>query len=312
MMATYSFLCWLVFKVFKVKVTKWTLTTAVLGGAVLIISIIILMNYNHPYTSNARSYFVTTPIITNVSSEVTDVFVKEKTHVKEGDTLFVLDNTIFKSKVSVLLADLELAKTRLNQSKRLLKARAGSAYDVELYQAKINQINAQLEEARWRVDECVVTAPSNGLITHQRLRVGMRAVEFPLRPLMTFVSTDKQFIIAALPQNPLQRIAVGNEAEVIFDAVPGEIIKGEVINIGEVIAQGELQVSGKLYNFDTPPIQGSVPVLIEITSDISSFFIPGGAKAQVAVYSEHVKPVQIIRKTLLRMKGWMNYVFGEH
>jgi multidrug resistance efflux pump len=275
-------------------------------------SMVLLMNYNHPYTSNARSYFVSTPIITNVSSQVTEIYVKEKTHVKKGDTLFILDNTVFKSKVSVLYADLSLARTRLNQSRRLLKARAGSAYDVQLYEAEINQINAKLIEAQWRVNECVVTAPTDGLITQTRLRVGMRAVEFPLKPLMSFVSTDKKYIIAALPQNPMQRIAIGNEAEIIFDAVPGEIIKGEIINIGEVIVQGELQASGTLYNFDQVSVQGSIPVLVEITSDVSGFFIPGGAKAQVAIYSDHMEPVKIIRRMLLRMKGWLNYVFGEH
>ena len=312
MMAIYSFFCWLTFKVFKVPINKWSLTTAVLGGAVLIMSMVLLMNYNHPYTSNARSYFVSTPIITNVSSQVTEIYVKEKTHVKKGDTLFILDNTVFKSKVSVLYADLSLARTRLNQSRRLLKARAGSAYDVQLYEAEINQINAKLIEAQWRVNECVVTAPTDGLITQTRLRVGMRAVEFPLKPLMSFVSTDKKYIIAALPQNPMQRIAIGNEAEIIFDAVPGEIIKGEIINIGEVIVQGELQASGTLYNFDQVSVQGSIPVLVEITSDVSGFFIPGGAKAQVAIYSDHMEPVKIIRRMLLRMKGWLNYVFGEH
>ena len=312
MMATYSFLCWLTFKVFKVPVNKWSLTTAVMGGFVLIASMVFLMNYNHPYTSNARSYFVTTPIITNVSSVVTEVHIKEKSHVKKGDTLFILDNTIFKSKVSTLYADLNLARIRLNQSIKLYKARAGSSYDVDLYRAEVNKINAQLIDANWRVEQCIVTASSDGLITQQRLRVGMRAVEFPLRPLMSFVSTDKKYIVAALPQNPIQRIAIGNEAEIIFDAIPGVIIKGEIENIGEVISQGEVQVSGTLYNFDTHTPQGSVPVLIKITSDVSSYFIPGGAKAQVAIYSDHMEPIKIIRRMLLRMKGWLNYVFGEH
>lgn len=313
----YSLICWTIFKVFKVPVNKWTLTTAVLGGFIFIIAIVLLMNYNHPYTSNARSYFVSTPIITNVSSQVVSVHVEEQDKVKKGDTLFILDNTIFLSDVRTLEAELKLARTRLNQSERLFKAKAGSGYDVERYQAEIGKISAELLDARWRVKQCVVLAQTDGLIAQQRLRPGMRAVEFPLRPLMTFIDTEQQFIVAAMPQNPLQQLEIGNHAEIIFDAIPGKIFKGKVSEIGEFIAQGELQAYGTLHNFDSNMPhgvipQGSVPFIIELSEDASEYRIPGGAKAQAAIYSEHMAPVKVVRMVLIRMKGWLNYVFGEH
>jgi len=313
----YSLFCWIIFKIFKVPVNKWTLTTAVLGGVVFIVTTVLLMNYNHPYTANARSYFVSTPIISNVSSQVKSVHVTEQSEVKKGDTLFVLDNTIFKSKVKSLEANLGLARTRLKQSQQLYRARAGSSYDVEMYQSEIQRIQAELIEARWKVEQCIVKAPTNGMVSQQRLRPGMRAVEFPLRPLMTFIDTERNFIIAAMPQNPLQQLEIGNHVEVIFDAIPGVIIKGKVSNIADVIAQGELQTNGTLHNFDSNlphgyVPQGSVPILIEVTEDISGYRIPGGAKAQVAIYSNHMAPVKMVRMVLIRMKSWLNYVFGEH
>lgn len=313
----YSLFCWTIFKVFKVPVNKWTLTTAVLGGILFIITIMLLMNYNHPFTSNSRTYFVTTPIITNVSSQVKSVHVDEQQYVEEGDTLFTLDDTVFRSRVRSLQAELDLATKRLAQSQRLFQARAGSGYDVEMYEVQIDKIRAELQDARWRLKQCIVTAPQAGMVSHQRLRPGMRAVEFPLRPLMTFVDIDNQYIVAAIPQNPLQQLEVGNEAEVVFDAIPGKVFKARVTKIGEVIAQGELQARGDLYNFDsTAPHghipQGSVPVIIELEEDVSEYRIPGGAKSQVAIYSNHVAAVKVVRKVLIRMKGWLNYVFGEH
>lgn len=313
----YSLFCYIIFKVFKVPVNKWTLTTAVLGGISFIVTMMLLMNYNHPYTSNARSYFVSTPIISNVSSKVVSVHVTEQSKVKKGDTLFILDNTVFLSKVKSLEANLGLAKVRLKESNQLYRARAGSAYDVEMYDAEIQRIQADLIEARWKLEQCVVTAPTDGEVSQQRLRPGMRAVEFPLRPLMTFIDTERKYIIAAIPQNPLQLLEIGNHAEIIFDAVPGTIFKGKVSRIADVIAQGELQVSGTLHNFDSTSFfghipQGSVPVLIELIEDVSEYRLPGGAKAQVAIYTDHMEPVKIIRMVLIRMKGWLNYVFGEH
>lgn len=313
----YSLFCWTIFKVFKVPINKWTLTTAVLGGVIFIVTMILLMNYNHPFSSNSRSYFVTTPIISNVSSKVVTVNVSEQEKVKKGDTLFTLDPTVYVSKVDALKAKLKLSRTRLNQSQRLYSARAGSSYDVEIYQAQIAQYNAELIEAKWNVEQCIVLAPTDGLITQQRLRPGMRAVEFPLKPLMTFVHTEEHYIIAAMPQNPMQQLEVGNDAEVVFDAIPGKVFKGKVKLIFKNIAQGEVQTSGTLYNFDsTLPHgyvpQGSIPVMIELVDDVSEYFVPGGAKAQVAIYSDHMHPVKVVRMVLIRMKGWLNYVFGEH
>lgn len=313
-LATYSFFCWLIFKVFKIPVNKWTLTTAVLGGIILIVSAVLMMNYNHPYTSNARTYFVSTPMIASVNSKVTTVPVKEQQHVKKGDTLYTLDSTLFVSRYRTLIAGRKLAQTRLNESRRLARARAGSQYDVEKYQAEVESFNAQLIEARWNIDECVITAPGDGLITQVRLRPGMRSTNFPLRPLMTFIDTKKYFVVAGFPQNPMQRVAIGDEAELIFDAIPGALIKGKVARIGEALFQGEVQANGTLINLDTPQghVQGSVPIYIEITDDMSEYFLPGGAKCQVAVYTKYMHHVAVIRKMLLRMKGWTNFVFGEH
>lgn len=312
---TYSGLCWLVFKVFKVRVNQWTITTAILGGFFLIASMVVLMNYNHPYTSNARTYFVTTPIIPNVAGQVSEVLIEEQTEVKKGDVLFTLDSTVYVSKVKDLRANLAFANTRLKQSERLLRANAGSAYDVDLYKAQINQFNAKLEEARWNVEQCIIKAPSDGLVSQIRLRPGMRATPFPLRPLLSFAHTDKQYVIGAFPQNPAQRLEIGDDAEVIFDAIPGQVFHGKVVRIGEILAQGEVQANGTLINLDNHGphiVQGSIPYYIELTSDMDGYFIPGGAKAQMAIYSQYMHPVKVVRKVLLRTKSWLNYLFGEH
>ena len=51
--------------------------------------------------------------------------------------------------------------------------------------------------------------------------------------------------------------------------------------------------------------------IIEIKDDLSSFHLPAGAVGQVATYTEHWHMFAIIRRILLRMKSWMNFVFTE-
>lgn len=60
---TYAAICWTIFKVFRIPVNQWTLATAVLGGIFLISTLLLLMSYNHPYSSDGRIYFTSAPVI---------------------------------------------------------------------------------------------------------------------------------------------------------------------------------------------------------------------------------------------------------
>ena len=70
-----------------------------------------------------------------------------------------------------------------------------------------------------------------------------------------------------------------------------------------------MQVTGALLNpEDRSKSAGRAMVRIDLTDDMTGFRLPPGAVAQVAVYSEHWQPIAVVRRILLRMKSWMNYV----
>ena len=50
---------------------------------------------------------------------------------------------------------------------------------------------------------------------------------------------------------------------------------------------------------------------IDVEEDLSKYQIPPGAAGMVAIYTEHFHHVSMIRKILLRMRSWQNYVFLE-
>jgi hypothetical protein len=56
---------------------------------------------------------------------------------------------------------------------------------------------------------------------------------------------------------------------------------------------------------------GRAVAVIDILDDVSQYQIPLGAAAQVALYTEHWHHVALIRKILLRMRSWQNYIFME-
>lgn len=74
---TYVALAWAVFKIFRIPVNKWTVPTAALGGIVLVSGLILLMNYNHPYTSLAQKAVIAIPVTPQVTGIVTEVTDKQ-------------------------------------------------------------------------------------------------------------------------------------------------------------------------------------------------------------------------------------------
>ncbi|NOQ93205.1 MAG: biotin/lipoyl-binding protein [Methylophaga sp.] len=179
----------------------------------------------------------------------------------------------------------------------------------------VAQVRADLAKAQYNLDQTIVRAPTDGYVIQNTLRPGMRAASLPLRPVMIFIHDESHYYIAWFRQNSLLRLEVGSEAEVAFDGIPGQVFSGEVEQVWPVMQEGQVQASGDLINFTRSPRPGRIPVLINITDpDYQQYIdtIPGGAYAQTAIYSEHFHHVAIMRKILLRMSAWMNYIFPFH
>ena len=312
---TYTAICVAIFKIFKIPLNKWTVPTAVLGGIILIGSLILLMNYNHPYSEVGRQYFVTTPIVPNVTGQVVEVPVKGNELLNKGDLLFRLDPQPFQNEIDSLDSRLAVAKADFTRIEKLFKRNLSSRRDLDVAVANLNDLRAQLAQARYELEQTTVRAPAKGYVTQVTLRPGMRVASLPLRPVMVFVSSEGHYLVGWFRQNSLLRLEVGSEAEVAFDGVPGTVFTGEVELVLPALAEGQVQASGNLIGPQMPPRPGRVPVLINITDPRYEAYlerIPGGSYVQVAIYSDHFHHVAVMRKILLRMSAWMNYLFPFH
>jgi len=312
---TYTAICVVIFKVFKIPLNKWSIPTAVLGGVVLIGALVFLMNYNHPYAEIAREYVVTTPIVPAVSGTVVSVDARPNIEYKQGDVLFNIDPTPFQSRVDSLTAQLELARTDAARARKLLSSNNISQRDAEAAFTREENLEGQLEQAQFELDQTTVRAPTDGYVTNMVLRPGIRAVSFPMRPVMVFVNKESLYLVGWFRQNSLLRLAVGDEAEVAYDGIPGRVFKGRVVDVIPALAEGQVQASGDLISPMRALYPGRIGVRIEVTDPAFEEFrgqVPGGAYAQVALYSKHFHHVAIMRKILLRMASWLNYLFPFH
>lgn len=370
---TYTAVCIAIFKIFKIPLTKWTVPTAILGGIFIVGALILLMNYNHPYTPFAKDMFVSTPINPLVRGVVVSVDVEPNTPIKKGDVLFKLDATgyaaIVKQKRAALVAA-ELEVPQLEAAWETAKAavlraeadrdRTKSAFDRyekgrkrgganspfteleldnkrQLYLAseaqltaanaealrvklafesnvdgvntKVAGIQGELEKALFDLEQTVVRAPADGMVTQMALRPGIVAVPMPLRSLLSFIPNDDRVFAGAFWQNSLLRLKEGDEAEVILDGAPGVVFKGKVSKVLPAMAEGEIQSGGRLITASSMTSRGRSIVVIELEDREILNQFPAGVSGHIAIYTEHFAHVAIMRKVLLRMQGWLNYLF---
>ena len=338
---TYTAICVAIFKIFRIPLNKWTVPTAALGGVVLIGTLIMLMNYNHPYSEMARNYYLSTPIVPLVKGRVVEVPVQANQPVKKGDVLFRLDDEPFRLKVESLSARLDANKDQLksidarlrsakldrDRASDLMRRGVGKQRDLDVTQASVDEIaaqmdqqratledlQAQLDEAKYQLAQTVVYAPSDGHVVQLALRPGMIATPFMYRPVMTFIHKDETAYVGWFWQNSMQRLAVGDEAEVVIDGIPGKIFKGKVTAVIPAIAAGNVQANAMLLDQTSAIRPGRMPVLISITDpEWAKYQVIAGASGQAAVYTEYFHHVSVMRKVLLRMASWMNYIFPFH
>jgi multidrug resistance efflux pump len=204
------------------------------------------------------------------------------------------------------------AQTLLGARAEQERARLAFASNFEGVNTTVARLRSELGDAQFELDQTVVRAPTNGFVTQMILRPGMYVVPAPLRPVMVFVNTEEhdRDLFAAFQQNSLQRVSAGDEAEVAFDAVPGRVFKAKVNRLLDAIAAGQIQATGSVIDYLSTS-GGRAIAGIEVLEDLSAYQIPLGSSGQVAIYTEHFHHLSLLRKILLRMRSWENYIFLE-
>ena len=72
--------------------------------------------------------------------------------------------------------------------------------------------------------------------------------------------------------------------------------------------EGEILASGQLLEPPDKHEEGRIPVSFEYGEDIAALNLPAGTQASVAVYTDRVHALSIVRKIILRMKSWEHFV----
>ena len=246
-------------------------------------------------------------IVPSVAGEVTEVAVVANTALKAGDTLFRIDPVPYEAQVKAIEAQLKLSELRLSQMTQLYERDSGRAFDVQQRQSEVDQLKGQLEAAQWNLDKTVVHAPADGYVTNLALRKGARVANLPLSPVMAFISTTELVVGVEVQQIYTRYIEPGQEVEVTFKFLPGQVFTGKVVAVLEATSTGQVLTSGTAV---APRQVTAAPFVVRVKLDDARLAasLPAGTAGNAAIYTAHIKPAHIIRKVILRQIAILNYV----
>ena len=148
-----------------------------------------------------------------VGGTLTEIRFKDGDIVHKGDLLFVIDPVPYEIKLAQANAQLESATARFEFANRelaraqMLKRSGAVAVenvdqrtsDQQAAQAAFDDAQAQIRDARFDLDHCLITAPFTGrigthLVSVGNLVAGSRAASSPTTLLATLVSLDPLYL----------------------------------------------------------------------------------------------------------------------
>ncbi len=186
-----------------------------------------------------------------------------------------------RSSIAAKKAKLASARSELEKAKSSLGSTGKD-------NARVRSALVALETAQLDLHRSSLRAPSDGIITNLTVDVGQYAATGA--PIMTFIASGFVWVQADMRENCLVHIAKDNPVELILDAAPGRVFKGEVMSVGYGVADSAGNTMGSLTTVQ--PSQGwlrqpqHMPVLIRF-SDIENArgSLRAGGQVNVIVYT---------------------------
>lgn len=124
--------------------------------------------------------------------------------------------------------------------------------DINLYQAKVKQAQAQIDIIKNQIQEAALISPTDGQVTKINKKIG--EIVQPTETVISLLSTNPFQIEVDIYEEDVVKMNIGNSVDVSLTAFPKETFKGKVVSIDPA----EKLIEGVVYykvtiDFQNPP-----------------------------------------------------------
>jgi len=187
------------------------------------------------------------------------------------------------------------------------------------YKSEINGVNtsvanleAQLRQARYYLDNTTLTAPEDGRIMNLQVRPGMVSGIYRIGGIAALIAEADRYLLATFYQENLKYVRPGQPVEVALELYPGQIFAGKVEDIWRGNGAGQYLPSDEIPKFQPPPPnvpQGQYAVKI-VLDDPDQLKFPIGAQGIAAIYTGGERGEwAALRRISIRAHSWFNWLY---
>jgi HlyD family secretion protein len=211
-------------------------------------------------------------IRSDVSGEIIELTVQEGDFVRKGDLLVRLDPDIFQARIDELNAALLTQKARMEQTRAtLIQAETDYKFNKQLYEKEliselefiqsksnyeaqkaslsaaeyqIQSAEAQLRRAQEELEQTVIRAPQDGVITGLAVESGDRVLgnsQVAGTEMMRVSLLDRMEVLVEVNENDIVNVTEGDTTRIEVDSYPDRQFNGivtEIANSARVTGSG--------------------------------------------------------------------------
>jgi len=169
---------------------------------------------------------------------------------------------------------------------------------------------AQLQLARYYLDNTTMVAPEDGHIVNLQVQPGMVAGILRVGGIASFIVDSDRYLLAPFSQETLKYVKIGQPAEIALDLYPGQIFSAKVASIWWANREGQYLPSDVLPTFypaDPKLPQGEFAVKLYL-DEPARVGLPIGAQAAATIYT-HSGAWEDLRRIDIRMHSWLNWLY---
>jgi multidrug resistance efflux pump len=173
----------------------------------------------------------------------------------------------------------------------------------------VANVRAQLDQARYYLDNTTMVAPADGHIVNLQVVPGMVAGIVRFGAIATFIVDKDRYVLGNFFQEHLKYVRIGQPVEVALNRYPGQIFRGKVESIWWASGEGQLLPSGDLPVFNPGPngAQTGFAVKIVMENKDQGLF-PIGAQGAAAIYTSN-GGFAALRRIVIRTYSWLNWLY---
>jgi multidrug resistance efflux pump len=222
-------------------------------------------------------------------------------------------NVIPVDQVQLAIEQQKLAQTGYDEAQaNTVAARVQAQSEIGGVNTTVAAAQAQLDLAKFYLDNTTLVAPEDGRVVNLQVRPGMVAGEVRFGAIASFICDEGRYLLASYFQESLKYVKDGQPVEVAMNLYPGQIFKGTVKSTWKANGDGQLLPSGTLPKFEPKPPtlpqnQFAVAIVFD-SADEAKFGI--GAEGEAAIYTSGMTGSwAALRRVGIRTTSWFNFLY---